>query len=112
MNIYPTPLQLQANPTLRGRRLQFDQCWTWEQPADPHAVPCTASEAADALLEYVVGLEDQLSYYRRRAQLSDALLGSLQAEQLLEDIDTMVVQVVPSSELHHVKIDIVLNSEE
>ena len=61
--------------------LAYDHGWWWK--TDTEAWPASDGEAADALLERVLVLESELMDLQHRARVGDALVLSLQAEQLM-----------------------------
>ena len=65
--------------------LAYDGGWKWESPS--WTASASDGEAADALLERVLQLENQCMDLRHRAQLGDALQHALQANELLDAVD-------------------------
>lgn len=74
--------------------LSYDGGWYWE--TSNWTTRATDADAADALLERVLVLENQVADMQYRAQLGDALQQALQATELLDQL-TSVANIYPDA---------------
>lgn len=88
--IHPTSLQLLERPELENAILRFEHDWLWVNSQG--VWPCTADDAALALLDRCLELEDQLAASQRRAQLTTSLQQAAVSQQLLSSLDSGQLQ--------------------
>jgi hypothetical protein len=100
MIIQPTEIQLleliaQGDCEHNDRvALSYDQGWNWQ--TQDRVWQASDAEAADALLERVCELENEMMDLRVRARLGDALNTALEAQALVDQLDSSSIRVQDS----------------